>query len=268
MEKMNIANCFCTEEFVSGNPAAIIQDFNKNSDEKQKLAKKLNLPVTVFVQETPHQLPRLEFFYPHIEMPLCLHGSLAAAYTLFKQRSINELDCTIKSGQIITLRKKEDAVYAQVSTQKISQITVDKTEVCHMLGLKNITEIVDDLPFSIFSVGSSKLLVPLSSLETLAQLTPNFDLIKKWSIANQVNGLYAYVKNPQNASHFYARGFNPKGGHNEDAATGVAAAALALALKQDITVNQGQFIQRPSKILVFYTDPENILVGGKVMLIS
>lgn len=82
-----------------------------------------------------------------------------------------------------------------------------------------------------------KLSVPLKSFELLDVLKPNFDWIAEWSKKNTVNGLYVYTKDVSNNDfNFCARGFNPKAGHQEDAATGVAAAALSLALKHNIVV--------------------------------
>lgn len=102
-------------------------------------------------------------------------------------------------------------------------------------------------------------------MKQLLELKPNYELIKKWSIENKVNGLYVYTPETHlNSSNFHARGFNPKTGHNEDAATGVAATALSLALKRNITVEQGYSINRPCCIVVTYIDANNILVGGQV----
>ncbi len=69
------------------------------------------------------------------------------------------------------------------------------------------------------SIGSPKLLIPIKQLDILATLNPKFDFIKKWSIENGINGLYVYSADVNNKNHNYvARGFNPKGGKNEDAA--------------------------------------------------
>lgn len=49
--EINIVNCFCLKEKDSGNPAAIVRDFLGDRDEKQKLAKKLGMPVMVFLYD-------------------------------------------------------------------------------------------------------------------------------------------------------------------------------------------------------------------------
>jgi len=110
-------------------------------------------------------------------------------------------------------------------------------------------------------------LVPIHSLEQLSNLKPNFDKIKKWSITNQVNGLYVYTKETYNSGlDFHARGFNPMTGLNEDAATGVAAAALSIVMRKSLTIEQGYFIGAPCVIDVLYVSNCRALVGGKARI--
>lgn len=243
-----------------GNPAAVIIDFNGNDNEKQQLAEKLNLPVIVFVEN--NHIPKLRFFYPEREMPLCLHGILAAGYYLMQ--ASNQLTCTVSvQNRTLQLFKQDNIVQVAVSAsaKEIEPPTFDNSLIQQMLNLKNQDDIDLYLPQTIKSVGSPKLLIPLISPTILHSLKPNFDLIKRWSIENQVNGLYVYAKQD---NHFIARGFNPKGGHNEDAATGVAAAALALAFERSITVYQGRVLHKVCKLEVVYHNPQHILVGGLI----
>ncbi len=128
-------------------------------------------------------------------------------------------------------------------------------------------DIDNSLPFKITSVGSPKLLIPIKSLETLTQIIPDTETIKTWSIANQVNGFYVYsAKTINSTANFHARGFNPKGGHVEDAATGVAAATLALAVQKDIIIEQGYTLHKPSELVAHYHNDSRILVGGRVTM--
>ena len=128
----------------------------------------------------------------------------------------------------------------------------------------NNTIISTHLPMGVASVGSPKLLIPIVSSHELFKLKPNFAIIEKWSIENNVNGVYAYARD-ENDLVFHARGFNPKTGHNEDAATGVAAAVLSMLLKKDIIVKQGRSINQPCSIFVRYLSKESIWVGGLVI---
>ncbi len=65
----------------------------------QELAKQLNLPVTVFIQDQT-DTPLLRFFYPSCEMPLCIHGFLGAGYVLLHKYISNvSIKAITKSGQ-------------------------------------------------------------------------------------------------------------------------------------------------------------------------
>src|SRR5262249_35862106 len=134
-----------------------------------------------------------------------------------------------------------------------------------LLNLTDLSQISADLPMTVASVGSPKLFIPLNALEALAALRPNFDFIKQWSLENQINGLYVYAQESVNPLLLQARAFNPKTGQNEDAATGVAAAALALVFKKNLIVKQGHFIRKPSQLMIIYHHPEDIYVGGKII---
>ena len=153
----------------------------------------------------------------------------------------------------------------KVSAESPPAYIIDPAILVQLLNLADFSEVSQDLPMTVASVGSPKLLVPLKFLTTLAALHPDFDLIKKWSLENRINGLYVYTQESSENNLFYARAFNPKTGQNEDAATGVAGAALALTLKKNIVIKQGQFIDRPSMLIITYHNPEEIYVGGKIV---
>ena len=267
MENIYLVNCFCTSQEGSGNPASVVTNFSGADSDRLALAKKLGTPITVFLSDATISAPILKFFYPDTQMPLCLHGALAAAKIIFAKQNKQQLTLLTDAGKKLNVNRSEQGyLQIQVSNQEFARDKIKKEIVCEMLNLTNVNSIDENLPFCISSVGSPKLLVPLNSLKLLAELQPNDEVIKKWSIENEVNGLYVYTS-LTNSSVFHARGFNPKTGHREDAATGVAAAALSLALKKTIKIEQGYFIKRPCTISVTYINPNNIWVGGKVSTI-
>lgn len=270
MESVFVVNCFCTDQKGSGNPAAVVKNFSGIDSDRLALAKKLGKPVTVFISELADNEPELRFFYPDTQMPLCLHGALAAAKILFENKDNQQLICVTNDGKKLCFnRSKEGYLQIKVSLQECEKNEIRKEIICEMLNLQCTSCIDQDLPFCISSVGSPKLLVPLNSLKLLSELQPNYELIKKWSLENKVNGLYVYTSETYlDSSNFHARGFNPKTGHNEDAATGVAAAALSLVLKKNIKIEQGYFIKKPCSIIVTFINPDNILVGGEISAIQ
>lgn len=262
-----IVKCFCGEDEKSGNPAGVYIDSTLDDKTKQQVANKLNLPVTVFVSNSKSSIPSIEYFYPNKKMPLCLHGTLAAAYVLFGDLDQKSMKFTLPSGKILTLNgDKNQIIEIEVLPEEVVQqpsLSLDLSSV--LLNIDEV-DISNNLPFMVASVGSPKLLMPIASVEILAKLTPNYSEIGKWSIRNKVNGIYAYSCDEHEPDSFQARGFNPLTGHNEDAATGVAAAALAFQLKKSITVKQGAALGVPCEISVRYTSSGSLWVGGKVKL--
>jgi trans-2,3-dihydro-3-hydroxyanthranilate isomerase len=226
----------------------------------------LQLPVTVFIDRADSPIPVLHFFYPDIEMNVCLHGALAAVFILFNRRKTHHITVSNSVGTLFeAIKLDNNIVQIKVSAESPPAYTIDPAILAQLLNLADFSEFSQDLPMTVASVGSPKLLVPLKSLTTLAALHPDFDLIKKWSIENRINGLYLYAQESSENNLFYARAFNPKTGQNEDAATGVAGAALALVLKKNIIIKQGQFIDRPSMLIITYHSPEEIYIGGKIV---
>src|SRR3990167_3802333 len=257
---ISLVNCFVTDQVNSGNPAAVVTNFSGSDVDRLALAKKLGSPVTVFISDVHADRPVLQFFYPDTRMPLCIHGTLASAKVILEWRNTDQLICLTEAGEPLVIKKNNEKNFqVEVSSRDIGAYIVNVENFLSMLNLNYVNYIDDDLPFCVASVGSPKLLVPLNSLKCLSELQPNFELIKNWSIENNINGLYVYTNETINSSaDFHARGFNPKTGHNEDAATGVAAAALSSVLKKNITIEQGDFIKKPCAITVTYINPKSI----------
>jgi trans-2,3-dihydro-3-hydroxyanthranilate isomerase len=263
---MKILNCFCTDLPNSGNPAGVIFDFAGDRIEKQKLAQQRQLPVIVFIDQVDSDVPVLQFFYPNIETNLCLHGALAAVFLLMNQRRADYITVSNAVGTLLQAIKLDNQVaQIKVSAEPAPTYNPDQKMLKKLLNLDDFNEISTDLPMVVASVGSPKLFVPLRSTEALATLHPNFDLIKQWSLEHKINGLYVYTSESKDPQLLQARAFNPKTGQNEDAATGVAAAALALVFKKNLIIKQGHFINKPSQLMVTYRNSEEIYVGGKVI---
>lgn len=70
----------------TGNKALIITEHELNAKQKQDFARKQNLPVSIFVDDDSAGNFTVDFYYPHRQSPMCLHGSLAAAKMYFNQK--------------------------------------------------------------------------------------------------------------------------------------------------------------------------------------
>lgn len=177
-------------------------------------------------------------------MPRCLHGTLAVAKVLLDLEGAKIKTLKTKSGLVLHVALSDDIVQVQVAQQPIPEFEWNKDEVEALLSI-NPSDIDSNLPYTIASVGSPKLLIPLKSPKRPETPKPQFKKIAQWSNQHGVNDFYVYA--PLQEGKFTARGFNPKTGHKEDAATGVAAGALATCLKRSFTIDQDLFINRPCR---------------------
>jgi len=246
-------------------------NFEGTEYEMQALAKDLNKPVTVFILKSTldHCDFKLRFFGTESEISMCGHGTIAAASYLFSKGHKEVIHAEISRGIILEISSTADKL-VQFTTEKAKKIAFDiNTDfICSLIGLTDKSLLNYNLPLCVASIGSPKLLVPLTNKEGLFSLCPDFDNIKRWSIENEVNGVYVYTQDTiDQDSDFLARSFNPKSGTNEDIATGVAAAALVSIIAdtydkhKTFIVEQGYNLHTPSKIIV--SAQENTLkVGG------
>lgn len=258
-----------------GNPCAVVNNsVALTDDQMQKIATSLDLPETIFIIKESQKI-FLRFFASKGELPLCVHGGLAAAYKIFNDGYRGE------RLSIFTYKESKELIFLNNSPiismviernqAKILPNFIEKESVTNFLNLP-VAQIDKNSPLGIASIGSPKLLIPVISRKVLFSITPNNETISQWSKDNKVNGVYVYSKETINAeSDFVARNFNPLFSANEDIATGVAAGALAVLLEENnklnknFSIEQGFNLQKPSLIKVTLS-PNTIQIGGKVKI--
>jgi PhzF family phenazine biosynthesis protein len=256
--KVRIVNVFSINN-QGGNPCAIVDNAaHLSTDEMQAMATDFNLSETVFILPDKNQY-LLRFFATKGELALCCHGALGAAYYLFKSdygKSFN-----IKSYQTKTILDiaYDDNLIAMsiVNNGKVIYDSLDLDIISKLLAIDKMS-INAHLPFAVASIGSPKLFVPVIDRNILFNMMPNLDLISQWCKKYSVNGIYVYSNDTeQPRSGYVGRNFNPLFSHQEDIATGVAAAALAFILnlkndkkKNNFIIEQGANLGKPSQICV------------------
>ncbi|MCZ6914124.1 MAG: PhzF family phenazine biosynthesis protein [Rickettsia endosymbiont of Ixodes persulcatus] len=261
-ENITVINVFSIAN-KGGNPCVVVDNAQDlRAKEMQALATRLNFPETVFILRKRRQI-LLRFFATKKELPICYHGALGAAFYLHKLSGSKEIDLAsylelthlkIQCGKrLVTLsiphRRKSTNAYIDIETIK---------------NLLNIDEscIEKSLPCSVFSIGNSKLFVPIKDRARLFSIEPNLGLICNWCKEQNINGIYAYSSDTAHVeSDFVGRNFNPLFSHQEDIATGTAAAALCQMISLNVplidytfTIEQGANLNSPSKITVSVTE--------------
>ncbi len=198
-----------TNELFRGNPAAVCPLEEWPADERlQAIAAENNLSETAFfVKKEEHY--ELRWFTPAIEVDLCGHATLAAAFVILEhlENSLSKVDFSTKSG-MLTVERDGPLLSMDFPARPASACDVPG-DLVEGLGIE--PEVV---------LMSRDYLVVYDSTEKIASLRPDMDRLLK------VEGLGVIVTAPGEDVDFVSRFFAPKAGIPEDPVTGSAHSTL------------------------------------------
>lgn len=249
--------------YSAGNPAYIIEghptDMQRFATEREATC--------VFLQQDPDVL-HVRFFTPKDELPFCGHGLLAAGHYWMEKNGVDRLTIGTQTGRCTVFRDQKQRVFFAARTFDVIEPHVPLDDILSFLPRERHT-IDRTIPSVVATIGSPKLLVPLSRTEDVlhAHIEPN--RLIEWSREHQTNGIYLYATDQLHHRTIHARGLNPVAGVAEDAATGVAAGALGKWLHhyhpsvRTLTIEQGHLINNPCEIHVHIVD-DAVRIGGNV----
>jgi PhzF family phenazine biosynthesis protein len=236
-----------------GNPALVIEDDGMDPVARQAFAVRHNT-TCVFLSADGE----VDYFYPHMRSPLCLHATLAVAAVLFGRPGAAATMSvrTAMKGQRLGLSREGGDYFVRLAPQPAPALVIDDAELAALLHAPGLA--LASKP-RVASVGSSKLLVEVRDVDTLYGLAPDLAGIAAWGRQHGVNGLYVWCRLSEDTVE--GRNFNHLDPSLEDGATGVAAGALAVALRQNLTVRQGRATGHDCLIKA-RVEGDAILVGG------
>jgi PhzF family phenazine biosynthesis protein len=245
-------NCFGAHPG-AGNLALVIEDDGMDPAARQAFATARNMTCVFLSHDN-----EVDYFYPHMRSPLCLHATLAVAAVLFGRPGAAETITvrTAMRGQPLLLSREGSDYFVKLTPQPAPDISIGAAQVADLLGAPGLALASRPL---LASVGSPKLLVEVAESGTLYGLAPSLAGIAAWGRQHGVNGFYVWCR--LDAGTLEGRNFNHLDAKLEDAATGVAAGALAVALGQDVLVRQGRAVGQDCLIRARIEDGA-ILVGG------
>lgn len=203
-----------TNKLFHGNPAAVIP-LKKWLDEKlmQQIAIENNLSETVFF--VPSDQEGIDFdirwFTPAVEVNLCGHATLAAAYIIFNHLDFkkNNLSFHSKSGKL-SVEKRADVIVMDFPSWKPERFPEYPEELKSILNVDEIVGVYKN----------RALLVELQNEEAVKKCSPDFALLKN-------TGYKVIITAPgTNGVDFVSRFFAPTAGINEDPVTGSAHSQL------------------------------------------
>jgi PhzF family phenazine biosynthesis protein len=261
--KTHRIHCFGrTDE--SGNPAIVVEGATLTESDRHAFARTQDASATVFVDSNAAGEVQLDYYYPHMRSPLCLHATLAASAVFFGRDadagSIRFV--TSVHRQTLEVARVDENIFIGAKAQPCPAVTVGLAETAALLRIAAADVAGIRGPASI---GSPKLLVEVADRSLLDSLRPDLAGIAQWSRTHGISGIYAYCSVRDGV--YAGRNFNHLEPRLEDAATGVAAGALALALERSVTLLQGDGLGRPCTLVARYVNGA-VQVGGRAVRVA
>jgi trans-2,3-dihydro-3-hydroxyanthranilate isomerase len=283
-----------------------------SSELMQQIAREMNLSETVFVlpSDKAETLRRLRIFTPTKELPIAGHPVVGAWNLLARLGFIenaprdgaieiqHELGVGVLPVEIEFAGGQPTLVTMTGGRFAPGEIVTDKNVLATIAGAFNFTpdDFAPNAPVQVAGIGVDFTIIPLRSLAVLRNTPPNSaklaelpdSLPKEFSLWTR--------ETLEEKSQIHTRMFAPEFGITEDPSTGGAAgalggylvhhnlledlsesSALAEGFSQNngvfrFTIEQGDFIERPSRIRVEITGTkgsvEKVRIGGSSVMVA
>jgi PhzF family phenazine biosynthesis protein len=236
----------------SGNPAAVIPLKKWLPDDLMHLiAMENNLSETVFfvLSEDNNADYDIRWFTPEVEINLCGHATLAAAFVLFTilKEKKRKVVFNSKSG-LLTVRKTKEGMWMDFPSWKPERVTDYPAELSAIIGGKEIVGVYKH----------RDLLVELQNEEAIKSCVPDFSLMKK-HIDKMI------ITAPGKEVDFVSRFFAPGAGVDEDPVTGSAHSQLIPFWSEKLgktKMQAKQLSKRGGAIYCEQLNEERVLMGG------
>lgn len=249
-----------------GNPCPVVGEADAlTTEQMQTLAAQFGVE-TAFVlspQRAGADL-RLRYFVPRHEMEMCVHATVGVVTVLARQQRLPAPTVKIETPLgIVPVHWQQEDEDIWVTVEQFPPTFAPErpscAEVAAVLGIAE--EAIDQRvgPIQSVSVSRAKLMIPLVDFRALDSCVPDVEQVGQLCERYQTTGLYPFTLKTRLAErHVEARQFPRQAGYLEDAATGVAAAALAAYLVHysvfgalsdgwhSFVVGQGEAMGQPS----------------------
>ena len=279
--KFYIIDAF-TDSIFGGNPAGVVilpEGIDFPSDEICiKTAAEMRYSETAFIKDLGNDEFNIRYFTPVAEVELCGHATIGSFVALRSGGYIGDgefTDHTISgslkinvSGDQVLMDMAEPVKTGEIHERSMVE------ELYNVMGLKyeQVEHRGEILPVQMISTGLPDIMMPVSSLESLERIAPDFDSLAKISSRYEVVGVHAFTMDGDDAT-CHVRNFAPLYDIDEEAATGTSNGALTyygylngfIKNGDSCTFIQGEKMDRPSKITSRITvegDDCLIRVGG------
>ena len=275
-----------------GNPAGVVLDAAGLSDERMleartltdaemlAVAAEVGYPETAFITEDRGAgTYRVRYFSPLAEVPFCGHATIATAVALAERDGPGERVFRTLSGPVPVTTRRDDQgrVTATLTSVTPRLDSVDDADVDEVLAALRWArdELDPALPPAVGFAGAHHLVMAARTRERLAYLAYDFDRLGALMAARDWTTVQLVWR--EDELRFHSRNPFPPGGVVEDPATGAAAAALGVYLRErglveppaTVTILQGEDLGRPGRLLVdLHADRPEIDVTGTAVALN
>lgn len=224
-----------------GNPAGVVLNGAELADSKmQEIAAQVGHSETVFITKSEGFRFRVRYFSPEMEVDFCGHATIAAGVALGEVLGSGEYVFETNTGEVL-VRVSETALgFSAELTSKTGTVSPLASEelsrLLRVLGWQE-SEFSKNFVPMIANAGNAHPVLVLNSVETLQKLAYDFEALKllcrenKWPTIQLVAEESPGVWQSRNPFAF--------GGVYEDPATGSAALAFGVYLRESDKVHSG-----------------------------
>ncbi|MEG9480765.1 PhzF family phenazine biosynthesis protein [Mannheimia sp. HC-2023] len=266
----SLINVFAQSHF-GGNPVAVFYEADGLDDSQMQLiARQFNLSEVVFIQSPTYlqAVKKLKIFTPDYEMPFAGHPTIGAAFVLRSKLNLpDEYLLETNAGLVEIQHKNNEVTFALKNGAKLESPPLSRAECADILGLE-ISDIACEPCY--VNTGVEQLLIELSSPQAVENCKINANLF----IGNRAIKDSLYIWHRMGDKVKARLFFTAQGAVVEDPGTGSAAANLggwhiAKGLTPlNVTISQGDEIDRPNRLSLSVDEKHTIFVGGKAILVG
>ena len=278
-----------SEKLFGGNQAGVVVlpdgvDF-PDDETMKKTDAELRYSETAFVKKLNDNEFQTRYFTPAAEVELCGHATIGTFCALLdlglvenNRKYINhtlsgDLEIDIDRGKVLM---------DMATPVRLNEINTPEAlrELYTIMGLDWDDEVKKGLKLTpqMVSTGLPDIMMPVTSLEVLESIDPDFPALAKLSEKYEVVGVHAFTTNCDDAT-CHVRNFAPLYEIDEEAATGTSNGALTyygylngfVREGDDCKFIQGEKMGRPSVILSHIeADGDNVKVkvGGSAVILA
>lgn len=204
-----------TDKLFGGNPAAVCPlDHWLADDVLQHIAIENNLAETVFFVPVSNNHFHIRWFTPEIEMDLCGHATLAAAFVIFEHLGCDATDVLFdsQSGLLKVTKVEEGYLELDFPSRPPQKATLPKI----------IADSLNIQPIEVWKARDYLLVYP--SEDDIKKITPNTEIIHQINI--NPGGIIVTAQGNSKDVDFVSRFFTPQASVFEDPVTGSAHCSL------------------------------------------